>query len=347
MPVYAIKDTLRFNITFWLAYFVYEWIANASVFNEYYRYLINATVLVPLTMLAALFTVHVCFKQCYLKNKRTMFWVLLCSSIILFGLARRAFNYFYTYPLYFPEGHQYPFLFLPKLIIEGVTIYLVVGLYAMYYLARAWYEQQSITRELRQKQTEAELEFLKAQIKPHFIFNTLNNIYSHAIHKNENVPDLIHRLSSFLSYNLYNTKSEFVDFSQELEYVNSYIALEKIRYEDRLDVSVNIYNSPEGFKICPLLLLPLVENSFKHGFVSTISACWLRIDITLENNWFTLKIENSVGEKNTLNTDGEKGLGIENVRRRLAIIYPDQHEFKTIVEKDSFITILKIKDTQR
>jgi two-component system, LytTR family, sensor kinase len=342
-PFDAIRNTLRFNVAFWLGYFVYEWLANASVGNEYSRYLINAAVLVPITMLAAIVTIHVCIKQFYFRDKKIGFWVLLVVSMIVFILARRSFNYYYTYPLYFKEALEYPFLFLPKLIIEGVSIYLVVSLYAIYYFVRAWYEQQQITQQLVQKKTEAELQMLKSQVQPHFIFNTLNNIYSYAIQKNDNVPDLIHRLASFLSYNLYDTGSAFIPLSKELEYIKSYIALEKLRYGDRLDVSLNVYDSVSKVEISPLLLLPLIENCFKHGFVSTFSECWIRIDVNFQNGWLTFKIENSIGDMPAEEKDYRNGIGLENVKKRLAIIYPARHEFRNIREENSFLTILKLK----
>ncbi|HEY5825259.1 MAG TPA: histidine kinase, partial [Cyclobacteriaceae bacterium] len=195
----------------------------------------------------------------------------------------------------------------------------------------------------QQKTIEAELQLLKSQVHPHFIFNTLNNIYSYAIQKNDKTPDLIHRLSSFLSYNLYDSKLHGIELSKEIEYIRSYVELEKLRYGDRLDVSVNIFNSTSGFLISPLLLLPLVENCFKHGVTSVLSKCWIRIDIYYQHDWLTVKIENSIGDKPPGNSQNKNGLGIENVKKRLDIIYAGKYDFKTISEGQSFMVILKIK----
>lgn len=234
-------------------------------------------------------------------------------------------------------------MFLPKLIIEGVSIYLIVCLYVMFYFVRAWYEQQRLTQELEQKKTQAELQLLRSQVHPHFIFNTLNNIYSYALQKNENVPHLIHRLSSFLSYNLYDTRSASIDLVKELEYINSYIELEKLRYGNRLDVSMNVYHPIEGCQISPLLLLPIIENCFKHGVGSSLANCWIRIDVYLQHGWLTINIENSRTEKPLSDQRHKNGLGIENVKRRLEILYPGKHEFSCIEEADSFLTIFKVK----
>lgn len=338
------KNDISFNLIFWLAYFIYEWLANATIDNEYRRYFINAAVIVPITWLSAVYTVHILFKKFYLTNKKT-FWIGLVAGIVVFTLARRGFNYFYTYPLYYPEGLlTMPFLFPPKLIIEGVNNYLIVGFYAMFYISRAWYEEQRLAHALKQEKAEAELQMLKSQIHPHFIFNTLNNIYSYAVQKNSRTPDLIHRLSSFLSYNLYDSKLSTIPLSKELEYIDSYIELERIRYGDRLDVSVNIFNPIEGFYISPLLLLPLIENSFKHGFTSSaVDKCWIRVDISRQKDWLTIKIENSAGAIEKIQHN-KNGIGLENVKRRLEIIYPESHEFRCLEEKNAFLTVLKIKN---
>jgi two-component system, LytTR family, sensor kinase len=349
------RKVLFFNIQFWSLYFLYEWLGNASVSCEYNRYLFNATAIVPLTFLAALFTVHVLIKRFYLKNKKQAFWALLLLSMIAFTLVRRTYNYYYTYPHYYPKGQiDTPYWFLPKLIIEAVNIYLIVALYALFHFIKAWYEQQRISQTLQQDKLQAELELLKSQVHPHFIFNTLNNIYSLAQQKNPRTPDLIYRLSSFLDYNLYNTKHSTIPVSKELEYIHHYIELEKIRFDSRLDVSVNVYDPLDGFYITPMLLLPLVENCFKHGMHSFTDAFWIRIDLSVQKDWLIIKIENSYAGDHPINGNGingkgingngiGKGIGLDNVRRRLEIVYPGKHEFSCMSENQSYLVILKLK----
>lgn len=334
-----------FNLIFWMVYFLYEWLAIASVYSDYQRYLINASVIVPITAAASFFTVHYLFKKQYQKGHRREFWIGLVVSMIVFVLMRRSFNYFYTYPKYYPEALEtMSFWFLPKLIIEGVNIYLFVGLYSMFYFLKAWYEQERLANALAQEKTEAEMKLLKSQIQPHFIFNTLNNIYSHAVQKSDKTADLIFQLSAFLSYGLYENKPTFVPVVKEVDIIKSYIELEKIRYGDRLDVSVNVFDQLEEARISPLLLLPLVENCFKHGFSSAIDNCWIRIDISKPDNWLVIKIENSVPEDGEKTGQANGGIGLKNVKRRLEIVYPGRHEFKTRENQDSYLCVLKIKD---
>ncbi|WP_298733874.1 histidine kinase [uncultured Chitinophaga sp.] len=338
------KRNTGFILLFWAFYFLYEWLGNAAVGSEYKRYAINAAVIVPITFGATWFTVHVLIERFFLKGKRTTFWILFGVSAVVFTLMRRAFNYYYTYPLYYPEGQQtMSFLFPPKLIIEAVNTYLIVALYAMFYFLRAWYEQQRTTQQLQKDKAEAQLELLKSQVQPHFIFNTLNNIYSYAQQNNQQTSELIYRLSALLSYMLYDSRETAISLSKELEYINNYIELEKIRYGKRLDVSLNVFDPVDHFKIAPLLLLPLIENSFKHGVSNNIRDGWIRMDIALKDGWLSVKIENSCDEHSNGNGSSKNGIGLENVKKRLDILYQDNYEFKCIRENDSFLTILKIK----
>jgi hypothetical protein len=336
------KSNVKLSVLFWLLYFLYEWIGQASIANEYHRYLINALVIVPIAGLATYVT-QVLIKQYLLKKRTTAFRIGLIVSVIAFALIRRAFNYYYTYPHYYPHGQYMPFLFPPKVIIEAVNIYLIVALYTMFYFLRAWYEQQRLAQELLRDKAVAQLELLKNQVQPHFIFNTLNNIYSLSLKNNPRTSDLIYRLSSLLSYMLYDSRQELIPVSKEMEYIHNYIELEKIRYGERLDVSVNCFDAVDKFTIPPLLILPLVENSFKHGVSNDVGNSWIRVDLTVKDDWLTVKIENSRVADSLTEHALYKGIGMENVKKRLEIIYPDRHEFKCMSEGQSFLTILKIK----
>jgi two-component system LytT family sensor kinase len=337
--------TILLPVIFWTGYFLYEWLGNAAVLNEYQRYFINALVIVPITFIATWFTTEILIKNFFQKNKQWQFWIGLILSMVFFTIVRRSFNYYYTYPKYAPQYlSTMNFLFIPKLIIEAVNIYLIVALYTMFYFKQAWYEQQRITQELQRCNVEVKLKLLQSQVQPHFIFNTLNNIYSLSLKNNAKTPDLIYRLSSLLSYMLYDSKLTVIPLSKELEYINNYVELEKIRYGDRLDVSVNVYDGACQFNVTPLLLLPLIENSFKHGVCESMDNCWIRMDISAKDDWLTIKIENSKFEEIKSHSNNGNGIGIENVKKRLEILYPGKHEYKCINEEQSFLTVLKIKN---
>jgi len=195
-------------------------------------------------------------------------------------------------------------------------------------------QQKQIQAEKEKKATE--LDALKSQLNPHFLFNTLNNIYSLAIQQSPLAPKCIEKLSYILDYTLYRCNDHFVPLNKEYELLHNYIELEKIRYSDRLEIKTDFYfDAP--YKIAPLLLLSLVENMFKHGVEKTIGKALLEIKINATNNTFLLVT------KNTFDSSGndEQGIGLKNVQRQLQLIYPGKHNLK--IEKMYNIFVLELK----
>lgn len=336
------KKNIIFNVSFWVLYFLYEWLAQAAFTCEWQRFFINASVIVPITFCASWVTVHFLINKYFLKGNYTAFWIGFIISVLVFLMLRRSFNFYYTYPRYW-QNNTTSFFWFPKLLAEAVSIYLIVGIYTMFYFMRAWYDQQRKSEALKKDKVQAQLELLKSQVQPHFIFNTLNNIYSFSVQNNARTSEMIYRLSALLSYMLYDSKQHTIPLKKEIEYVYNYIELEKIRYGDRLDISMNVFDSVDHFYITPLLLLPLVENSFKHG-VCNIGNNWIRIDISVVDDWLSVKIENSYDNKIGKPPSVNKGIGLDNVKKRLEILYHGKYEFKYMPDGDSFLTILKIKN---
>lgn len=324
-----------------MLYFLYEWLSNGALGDEYKRYFINACMAMPTAFLASYLSVHYLVDKYYFTDKKA-FWAAQILLAIIFVLFRRTFNYYYTYPLYFPEARVVqPFLFIPKLVIEFVNLYLIVSLYGMFYFARTWYEQQKTLQELKQEKVNAELQLLKLQVHPHFIFNTLNNIYAVTVKKNPETAAYLLKLASFLDYNLYNTKHDTVPLTSELEYIQNYISLQQLRFGNKIDVSLNTYGAIDDVRIPPLLLLPLIENCFKHGAETSLEKSWIRVEVAKREKEFSVKIENSKeANGSVMHTNG--GLGIENVRKRLSLIYPGRYELKVFDEVNSYLVVVKI-----
>ena len=154
--------------------------------------------------------------------------------------------------------------------------------------------------------------------------------------------DMIYRLSALLSYMLYDSKRNLIDIEKEIDYIKNYINLEKIRYGERLDVQMCVVNDVRGVQVPPLLFLPLVENAFKHGVSNAVEESWIHIDISLKKRVLMFKIENSLSlEKAEMNGFGN-GLGLDNLRKRLEILYPDNFELKMLEEDESHLAVLKL-----
>lgn len=335
-------STIKFNLIFWIIYFLYEWLAMGAANDMFYISFLKACATVPIAFVVSYLTFYVLFEKLYLNNKKNAFWISQLIVAVVFVFLKRFISYYYLYPLFVPDAMAKPLISLPKVLFEFVSLYLIVSLYGMFIFIRSWYRQQQALNELKKEKIAAELELLKSQVQPHFIFNMLNNIYSSAFKKSPETALQILKLSNLIEYSLYDSKKEEVLLEEELEYIRNYVGLQKIRVGNKLDVSMNIFDDINGILIPPLLLLPIIENCFKHGVNKSINPSWIRIDISATDREITFKIENSIEKeaKNPVSQNG--GLGLTNVRRRLELMYPKGHDIKIFEEENSFLLVLKL-----
>lgn len=207
-------------------------------------------------------------------------------------------------------------------------------------LGKQWFLKQKELLQAQQEKITAELQLLKAQVHPHFLFNTLNNIYSFSLDRSPKTPALILKLSSLLSYMLYDCKAEEVRLEKEVEIMKDYIDLEKERYGNTLEISWTVEGTISDNFISPLLMLPFLENAFKHGVSDQIEKPWMGVDISVANDILKFKITNS---KNDHTRHSHHGIGISNVKKRLTLLYPGRYELKINDEGDFFAVSLMIK----
>lgn len=213
------------------------------------------------------------------------------------------------------------------------------GLAAAIKLIKCFYEKEQAALISEREKVTAELQMLKAQLHPHFLFNTLNNIYSYTHEVSATASNMIVGLSDLLRYMLYECNQPFVLLDKELKMLADYIALEKARYDEHLDLSVNMPKPPTNLKIAPLLLLPLIENCFKHGASKMISNPWISMDITLNGAVLSLKLING---KAPGTREAHTGIGTANTQKRLDLIYSGKYEFLALEEDDMYIVNLKL-----
>jgi two-component system, LytTR family, sensor kinase len=193
---------------------------------------------------------------------------------------------------------------------------------------------------LRIEKQEAELNYLKSQTNPHFLFNTLNNIYALARAKSDLAPESILRLSKILRYMLYETSGAYIAIEQELKIINDYIALEKLRYDESLRVNFNYDIEDMHQALPPLLLIPLIENAFKHGVAETRHLPFVDIHLSVKNRQLTLVVKNSV-EPLTEERNIKENIGLSNLRRQLELLYKE-YNLSLQQSNAQFTTTLKI-----
>jgi len=187
-------------------------------------------------------------------------------------------------------------------------------------------QQDKILIQIAQQQTQTELKLLQQQINPHFLFNTLNNLYSLTLTKSDDAPNLVMQLSNLLRYTVYEGQKEHVTLAQESNYLKDYIALQQIRSHDKCTFDLKWPEHDDKFTLPPLLIIMLLENAFKHGVEPSIDQSYIRFHMQLNNNILSVVCQNPLSshKQNTIS-----GLGLENLRRRLALLYPEKHTLVT------------------
>ncbi|WP_412467059.1 sensor histidine kinase [Pedobacter sp. KLB.chiD] len=189
-----------------------------------------------------------------------------------------------------------------------------------------WFASERIQRNLESERREMELQFLKSQLNPHFLFNSLNNIYSLAYQKSDKTADAIMKLSEIMRYMIYESNTPTVALSKEVDYLTSYIELQKIRFKDGAYIELNLNGEIDNQKIVPLMLISFVENAFKHGVV-TDPLEPVKINIIANQKILHFSV---VNKKNQQNKDAQGGVGLTNVERRLQLVYPDRYKLNVV-----------------
>lgn len=211
-------------------------------------------------------------------------------------------------------------------INDAISISYTLAITMALHFFKQWFEKERLTTRLEKLNIETELKFLKSQINPHFLFNSLNSIYALTLSKNDKAPEVILKLSEILRYILYEGGEKTVELKKEVEYIKNYLELEKIRFGNRLKVIIDLDGDFSGKEISPMILLPFVENSFKHGVNSTIGEAFVNIKISIEKNTLYFEIENNKQTTHTSEPKPNSGIGINNVKKRLSLIYPEKYD---------------------
>jgi LytS/YehU family sensor histidine kinase len=251
-------------------------------------------------------------------------------------------------PLYFDIPHVKPLtLFQVKYFsvysnvhCTGTFVAATIMLAVKYY--ENWYKKQRENESLIYQNAQAELQLLKAQVHPHFLFNTLNNIYSLMLDDSPKAVTVIHELSGMVLYMNNECANPTVPVDKEIKMLFDYIGLEKIRYGERLNMVVDIQNNQENeLMIAPLLMIPFVENSFKHAASKTMDKTEIHLSISLDNDWLEFMIRNKV-YANEEASDERIKIGLNNVKKRLQLLYPGKHSLHIQSSDITFTVTMKI-----
>jgi len=220
----------------------------------------------------------------------------------------------------------------------------VASIAAAIKLIKYFYLQEKKALIAKREQTETELELLKSQVHPNFLFNTLNSLFGHAQRRSADSPKIVVDLSELLRFMIYESRVEFVPLDEEIQLMNNYINLEKLRFGDDLDVSFTYSGDIESKLIRPLLLLPLVENSFTYGTEKRIEQKWISINLHVQGQQMLFKLTNSYNSNIEMGyeNNSNKNDSLANVKKRLELLYPEQYELLVREDNDMMLISLKL-----
>ncbi len=338
------RRRIMWHILFWACYIAMYTVIYGSFEDAYGAEFYWMMAYLPLKMLVTYFTLYYVIPNYFLQKKYVTATILTTLAIIIAAFCQRILDYYVFYPMYGYDWMSGGVFNAPKSFKIALGIYPVVALASFIKITKHFYREESKSQELKQQKLEAELNFLKGQIHPHFLFNTLNNLYALTLKKSDNSPEVVLKLSELLSFMLYECNSRTVPLSKELNLIENYIALEKIRYDDRLTTTYTIEGDVSKSQIPPMLLLPFVENAFKHGTSDSLDEVWVEINVEVRNQILRLSVKNSNGhDESRAEMEYQKGIGLKNVNRRLELLYNGYYDLKVTDNGSSYSVSLELQ----
>lgn len=325
-------NSWQFHIAFWLIYWGFH-ILQDAIFHPYFKENFNLPIVVGSAGIVY-FNYYYWLPQYLILRKKYWFYSLsMVAMIIANAWLINFIMWAFTNDAYYLSPKSAMFMSIDTSVIVAFT--------TAFKFMQQWNERNQYAKELEKKNLESELEMLKSQINPHFIFNTLNMIYFLMEQKDDKAKEVLLKFSDILSHQLYDYNKEFIELNKEIKYLENYIELQKLRYDEEiLELSYDLPKTAAGYKITPMLLIPFIENAFKHG--SNSNHFEVTIKMTLENGALHFFTHNTINH-NKIKTKGIGGIGLKNVKRRLELTYSNRHELDIQNDGKIYAANLKIQ----
>ncbi|BDD11469.1 histidine kinase (plasmid) [Fulvitalea axinellae] len=338
------------HVGFWIWIIMFSFIVSNSFQQEdrpFWDQLRKSFSMTVIGMPASYFNLYILVPR-YLNQKRYFIYIL---SALLSILAISAFSYF----IFFECGWGWfeETMFRRKLAEKGMSKIILSMFYrnlniclmtaAVHFARRNIKAKEKALQleEVKKEKYQVELNALKAQINPHFLFNSLNSVYALTLEGSREAPDTVLKISNLISYILYRCEDDKVPVQKEVAFLKDYVSLEKIRIDPAVDIQLDIQKIIAPYNIAPLLLLPLVENAFKHGIIDQSEKEFVHIRLEEKGRKFFFEVTNSFQEIKQHNTE-KGGIGVANVKKRLKLIYPNKHSLNISKENEVFKVQLEI-----
>lgn len=275
-----------------------------------------------------------------LKKTKTLI-ALLATALITITLFESFVDYNYLVNFFSTANEHFQVFFYYNLIV-GFFVLLVALSYA---LIKYWMQNEKLKRVLLEEKLSTEMAFLKSKINPHFLFNVLNSFYAKSL--KHNVPELadgIAKLAELMRYMVYETNEDKVVLEKEIHHLKNFIQVYQLRIAEEDDVYIHfdMKGDLKAVKVSPMLLIPFVENAIKHGIIPNAKSS-IEISLEIKQNWMHFKVTNSIHSGANRIPDNSSGFGLDNLRKRLSVLYPDAHTLKATAENGYFISSLSLQ----
>ena len=329
---------IALHLVFWITYLFFS-AANVKRFYEdesLLQLMLRFGITLPVDIAASYLTAYYLIPRFLYTRQFFRFAVFFLLSAVGFILIQRVLLYKITYPLVLHTTPNSPF-FLMNWFYAFTNIYIVVFVVSGIKMVQRNLREEKTLREISQQRTEAELKFLKAQVHPHFLFNTLNNLYALTLEQSPKAAEVVIRLSDLMNYMLYECNEDRILLRKEIKLIENYLDLERIRYEDSVSISFDQGGETAGKQIAPMLLLPFVENAFKHGVSKLTGKASVHISLNVIADQLVFSVNNTRPVQKQQDLSGySDGIGLTNVQRRLQLGYPDCHHLIISEEEKEF-----------
>jgi len=339
-----VNNKILQHIIFWITIVVFLSIPYCTKAGQCFQLSMEILLLTPAQIFFVYVLIYLLIPKFLIKKKYVLFFVSFILTTAAALMILRMIQFYITSKIFYADTKDgWEFWAFLYFFYGLISIYVVAGIAATIKLVRQTLISNKQNQLLVQQKLEAELKLLKSQIHPHFLFNTLNNLYALALDNSEKSAKGILKLSGLLHYMLYDCNAPLVMLKREIQQIEDYISLEKLRYSNRLEVEFDIVGKTDNKMIPPMIILPFVENAFKHGTSKHLQKASIYINLSAENHRLHLIVKNSKSPVISNDESGyTKGIGLRNVRRRLELLYPDNHTLDIKDEENKFTIYLDI-----
>ena len=328
----------------WLGYLLMQVLALDKFEYRYTANLLSALSQLPAQLLFTYTTLYWLIPTYLLTQRYATFGMLTLINLLVCGMLYWEGSYYlYLVPFEPARLTQESPWDLGRLVLCAFYLLCTSSILIGFHMIRFGFRQQQLNQQLVIANQSNELKSLKDQINPHFLFNTLNNLYGLTSQDPTKAGEVVMRLAQLMQYMLYEGNMAQVPLRKEIDYLQNYLALERIRYGDRLHLSLQISGAADQLFIAPLILLPFVENAFKHGVSRQLDDAWLQIQLTVSPTELVFKVENSKPE--LANHAVVTGIGLPNIEKRLQLIYPGRHQLRQLDGSGTYLVTLKLELT--